>query len=749
VLATVACSRGPGYYVDRGKSQAAVGKLQDAEILYRKALAQDPKFGGAYYQLGIIYVQLRNFREAYSSLRRAVELMPASEDAKVKLADVCVEEYLYNRRVALFYNQAVQISDQLLAKNANSFDGLRLKGTLALADKKFPDAATYLQKASQLKPGDPDVSLALTQALIFDNRSQAGEKLADELIHNKPAFGPIYDVLYRQYVRTNRPADAERILKAKVDNNPKQPGYILELANHYYNMQKAGEAISTLQRLLDNPKDFPNAHLLVGNFYSQKGKWDEAVAQFEAGARSNPGEAIQYQKRIVKAALAQGKQPEAIQAVQRILKDHPKDEEARGIRARLLLENGKPEDLNTALAEFQALLKDKPNDAELHYDLALAQLAKGDSDTARAELQEAIKMRNDYVSPRLILATMSLRQQRWEEALRYSGEVLMLDPSALQARLMHASALIGLRNYDAARGELVPLAKQFPQSQPVLMQLGLVAIGQKKYKEAEDVFGKLRRSGSDDLGPTQGLVEAYSAENRADEALKLLQDELRKSPSSVPLQMLLADAAASQGKLDLAVSQYQQLLSRNPKSAELRLRLGDVYRRKADWNNAIAMFQQAHQLAPNLAATELASSLESAGRSGEARALYEQLVRQRPNDPFLQNSLAFTIVETGGNLEEAQQLAQRALEKVPGQLHFADTLGSVYLKKKMTGSAVQIFRNLVRQDSKNPTFHYHLGMALLETGDQAGAKSELKEALAYQPSSIQKQRISELISKLN
>jgi predicted Zn-dependent protease len=244
-------------------------------------------------------------------------------------------------------------------------------------------------------------------------------------------------------------------------------------------------------------------------------------------------------------------------------------------------------------------------------------------------------------------------------------------------------------------------------------------------------------------------VEAYSAENRADEALKLLQDELRKSPSSVPLQMLLADAAASQGKLDLAVSQYQQLLSRNPKSAELRLRLGDVYRRKADWNNAIAMFQQAHQLAPNLAATELASSLESAGRSGEARALYEQLVRQRPNDPFLQNSLAFTIVETGGNLEEAQQLAQRALEKVPGQLHFADTLGSVYLKKKMTGSAVQIFRNLVRQDSKNPTFHYHLGMALLETGDQAGAKSELKEALAYQPSSIQKQRISELISKLN
>src|SRR5260221_996500 len=236
LLSTVACSQGHGYYVERGKKLSAAGKLEDASIQYRKALAKDPKLGEAYYELGVLNIQRKNFREAYSTLTRAVELMPDNDDAKIKLADVSLEEYLFNRRLTAFYQQIVQLSDQLLAKNANSFDALRLKGTLALSDKKIEDAVHYLQRANQVKPMDPDVIVALTQALIFGNQFDAGEKLALELIQKKKAFGPIYDVLYRQYIRANRPTDAERILKTKVENNPKQAGYILQLANHYFSV---------------------------------------------------------------------------------------------------------------------------------------------------------------------------------------------------------------------------------------------------------------------------------------------------------------------------------------------------------------------------------------------------------------------------------------------------------------------------------------------------------------------------------
>jgi tetratricopeptide (TPR) repeat protein len=747
----IACSHGPSYYVERGKKFSAAGKLEDASIQYRKALAKDPKLGQAYYELGVLDLQVKNFREAYNMLTRAVELMPNSDEAKVKLADVCLEEYLFNHQLSAFYQQVIQLSDQLLAKNPISFDGLRLKGSLALSDRKIDDAVPYLQKANQVKPGDPDLIVALTQALIFNNQFDEGERLAAELIQKDKAFGPIYDVLYRQYIRANRPADAERILKTKVENNPKQAGYVLQLANYYLQAQKPAAMARTLERLLDNPKDFANAHLLIGDFYGQIGKWEEAVAQFQEGARSNPKESIQYDKRIVKAMLAQGKRVEASQIVDGILRDHPKDEESRAMRARLLLENGKPEDLNSALAEFQSLLKDRPEDATLHYDLALARLAKGDSDAARTEFQEAIRRRNVYVSPRLLLAGMSLKQQKPNDALRYSNEILSYDSGNSQARLLRASALTSMGNYNNARSELAQLAKQFPESQSVLMQLGVVAIGQKKFKEAEDIFSKLRESGPGELGPAQGLVETYAAEHRFDKALQLLGDELKKSPDSTEIRMLLASTATRSGKYDLAVAEYQQLLAKTPKSSEVYLRLGDIYRQKGDWNNAITMFQQANRLAPKnpTAASLLGNALMNTGRAGEARTLYQQLLQLHPDDPYLQNSLAYAMTETGGNPDEAQRLVQRALQKVPGQLNFADTLGSVYLKKRMTESAIQIFRNLVRQDAKNPTFRYHLGMALLEKGDKAGAKSELKEALVHQPSSNQERLIAELISKLN
>jgi Tfp pilus assembly protein PilF len=55
---------------------------------------------------------------------------------------------------------------------------------------------------------------------------------------------------------------------------------------------------------------------------------------------------------------------------------------------------------------------------------------------------------------------------------------------------------------------------------------------------------------------------------------------------------------------------------------------------------------------------------------------------------------------------------------------------------------------LVQKYPKNPTFHYHLGMALLETGDKAAARNELGAALANHPSENEAAKIRALASKI-
>ncbi len=751
LLLTEGCGHGINYYLERGNKLYAAGKADAASIEYRKALQQDPKSGEAYYRLGLSQIAEKKLPDAYQSLTRAVELVPGNDDANAKLAEVAFQGYIRDPRRAVLYNQVIKIAEQLLAKDANSFDGLRFKGSLALADRKVEEAVQFLRRANEIKPTDPDVTVALSQALFLDQKSEEGEKLAYGLIEKNKAFGPIYDVLYRHYAAANRLSDAERILRAKADNNPKQADYTLELASYYARAKRPMEMTNALQRLLDHTKEFPDAHLMVGNFYGAIGDWTAAISQFDEGVRSNPKGALPYNKRKVAALLAQGKKADASQILDMVLKDHPKDVEARAIKGAMLLDRGNPGDLDASLVELQAVAKDRPDDAVMHFNLGRAELAKGDAAAARTEFQEAIRRRVNYLPPRFALANISMNQQKPADALRYANDILVYDPSNSEAKLLRTAALAGMGNYDDARLGLTQFLREFPDSEDAKIQVATIAIAQKKFKEAEGIFGKLRQTHQNDIRSAAGLAQTYAAEQQIDKAVQLLNEELKSSPDSTSLRMLLASTALRGGQYDLAIAEYRQVLDQNPKSAAASLRLGDAYLRKGAINDAIAMLRKAQQLAPKDPAPSmlLADTLTANGRAAEAVPEYRHLLELHPNDAALQNSLAFAISETGGNLDEAQRLVQTALRKFPGEPDFGDTLGSIYLKRGMKDSALQVFQSLTRQDPRNPTFRYHLGMALLAKGDNAGAKNELNEALTHQPSPDQRRTIAELLAKLN
>ena len=74
-------------------------------------------------------------------------------------------------------------------------------------------------------------------------------------------------------------------------------------------------------------------------------------------------------------------------------------------------------------------------------------------------------------------------------------------------------------------------------------------------------------------------------------------------------------------------------------------------------------------------------------------------------------------------------------------------MGYIYLKMRKHESALQVFRNLARQYPSNPTFRYHHGLALLETGDRAGAKAELQAALANKPADPIAAKIKEALGR--
>jgi tetratricopeptide (TPR) repeat protein len=289
----------------------------------------------------------------------------------------------------------------------------------------------------QVDSSDPGLTTEFVRMLIQDDQTQEAEARAKDLIdRQKTSFSQIYDLMYPYYYNRNRIAEAEKVLKEKVNNNPKNATYTLQLARHYARVQKPQEMKSTLQRLLDDPKDFPEARMWVGNYYMAIRSYDEAIRNYEEGARShsNPKQRAEYQRMIMVAWLAQGKTDEATSVAGELLKQDPQNEEALRLQADSWLTTGKPDRIEAALRTFETLSGRHPEDPVLRYLLGRSYRIKGDLDAARTQLSEAIKRRKDFLRARYELGEVDLLQQRPKEALLQANEIRSLKPNDVRKR---------------------------------------------------------------------------------------------------------------------------------------------------------------------------------------------------------------------------------------------------------------------------------------------------------------------------
>jgi cellulose synthase operon protein C len=91
------------------------------------------------------------------------------------------------------------------------------------------------------------------------------------------------------------------------------------------------------------------------------------------------------------------------------------------------------------------------------------------------------------------------------------------------------------------------------------------------------------------------------------------------------------------------------------------------------------------------------------------------------------------LLDHGGNINVALSLAQTARRGLPNLPNSADTLGWAYYHQGVYSSAADMFRQAIKGDPENPTYHYHLGMAYEGQKNYAMARKELEYTLQIKP----------------
>ena len=746
-----ACSRSAKSYMQSGKKYFDSGKYEDAIILYKKAIQKEPKSGEAYYRLALADLKLGKIPDAYQALSAASTLSTENEEIQSVFADFCFELYLLDpKHPQGFYDKVSKVSADLLAKNKQSYDGLRLRGYLDMADRKPGEAIAVLRQADQVRPMQAPVIYPLTKALREDHQDQAAEQLALAFLQKNKTFAPIYDVLFTLYSSTGRQAEAENILKAKSDNNPKQAAYVLNLAAYYRYQKRPDDVKKTLQRLLDNPKDYQHPHALVGDFYLGQRDVAAAMNEYNQGVQADPKEKALYQKRIVNTLMLEGKKDEAKATLGELAKSQPKDDDVQIAQATMWIEGGKPADVDAAINVLKPLAEKKPGDANRHFRLGQAYLLKGRGQDAENEWKAAVKDDPNLLPPRIALAELSLQTGHFPEALGYSDAILSKDPKNPGARFLKALALVNSGRPDDARVELDGLLKDTPNSLIAKLAKARLDLLQKHLPEAEKQFVELYKPGQPDLRPLDGLLATYMAENQPAKALALLEKELAGSPGKPELIARLAELNARSGKYSAARDSYQQLLAKDPNSPHLNRRIGELSSLMGDREGAVRSFQKAAETDPKdlRSLAELGSLLLSNGKKQEALDVFRKALALTPDQPAILNNVAYLIADLNGDSKEALELARRGLLKVPKDPHLTDTVGFIYMKQHLNDIALQTFRKVVQDVPENPTYRLHLANALLVQGDKSEAKMQLEAALMRNPAKDEEIEIKTLLARI-
>jgi tetratricopeptide (TPR) repeat protein len=769
-LTLVSCSRDPNVakkrYLENGNRYFAKGKFKEASIMYRNALQKDQRYGPAYYRLALTDLKLGRIPNALGELRRAIELIPKAQpehvDSEVRLAEI----YLAFTRDNQFLMEVEGIAKELLQRDPNSFDGHRLTADLDFVraqssfregrpeqtEKLLTGAIAEYRKAISIKTPGPALKTQLARALAADRQFPEAEQAYQQLINEDKTSVQVYNELYRVYLLQNKTAEAEQTLKTGAANNPKQIGFLVSLASHYSSLHRHDEMVAALNQIKGHVKDFDRAYLVVGDFYFRNGDLAEALNQYKQGMAADPKQKTTYQKRMIEILMRQNRRSEAADIDAAILKDNPKDSDARGLQASLLLDRG---DVQKAISELQAVVNAAPDNFVARYNLGRAHIARGEWEQARQQFTEAIRERPDYVTARLALAQLQVMRSEFEPALKSVAGILQIDKKNAPVRMIEAAALLGERKYAEARQVLEAVRQANPNAPDIDFSLGMLAMKEGNLKEAEGIFRKAYATNPKDARSLVGLVETLAAEGHLDQAIQFLQSELAKSPTRNDLRMELANLAVRAGNFDLAINQFQAVLNDLDKNSKARgdvyFRLGITLRKKGDLNGAIPVLFKAREALPgtSLVVDELALTLGQADRKKEAREIYEQAIKLNPQDGMALNNLAFLIAEGGsGDLDQALTYAQRAKQVLPNLSEVSDTLGWIYLKKNMSDNAMDIFQTLVNQKPDNSTYRFHLGMAYAQKGDKPKALRELQQALHSSPAKDEENKIKDLINKL-
>jgi membrane associated rhomboid family serine protease/Tfp pilus assembly protein PilF len=183
-------------------------------------------------------------------------------------------------------------------------------------------------------------------------------------------------------------------------------------------------------------------------------------------------------------------------------------------QARQSLTEGKTDE---AITRLEAVVRQHPEYAPAHLELARAYAIKRDFAKSEVELKRAIELNPRNENALYALGFTELEQKSPQQAREAFAQLLKLNPNSADAHSGLAAVFSSESRYAEALAEYKQTAQFDPEYQNVFYDMGLMQINLKQYDDAIASFLKQRERG-DDPDNEAALAHAYEAKGMHREA---------------------------------------------------------------------------------------------------------------------------------------------------------------------------------------------------------------------------------------
>jgi glycosyltransferase involved in cell wall biosynthesis/cytochrome c-type biogenesis protein CcmH/NrfG len=320
------------------------GKLEEAVIAYRSAIASNPEFYWSYHNLGETLTQLGRLDEAVEAYQKAIELNPSAACSHLSLAEVLEKQGKEEEEeeAIICYQKAAKLAPkktQIKRKSENfpkiyqgseETDSVKIENqkvayslksigkTQASSLVKEDDSIVELEpKTAQdyFKIGDRLVKLGKDKEALFAYQRSATLRLDEaylyyQILEEKPNNPQIYFQLGNTLVRQGLVDNAIVFYKIGLKIKPNSAEINQQLGNILVQQGKLEQSVIYYRRAVEIDPDCLEYYLQLGKILEQMGQVEEAIANYQQALRLQPnhygivkrlGDILQNQSRLGEA----------------------------------------------------------------------------------------------------------------------------------------------------------------------------------------------------------------------------------------------------------------------------------------------------------------------------------------------------------------------------------------------------------------------------------------------------------------